>query len=212
MDSKDESFLIIDDHPLFREGLKQMLSHLGNLRVIGETGDGDDALTLIEQLVPDWILLDLALPNRDGFSVLEKARHNHPDISFVILTSYDDRAYLERALVLGARGFLVKDCATNELLNCLTTIRRGSRFISPSLGSRSPLLSPPLPAEILAELTETERTILALVARFMTSKEIAKELGISHRTVQNHRANICSKLSLKGPHQLLAFARRYYPA
>ncbi len=212
MDRKPENLLIVDDHPLFREGLKQVLSRLDDLHIVGEAGDGDTALTLIERLAPDWVLLDLALPGRDGFSVLEQARRNHPGIFFVILTSYDDRAYLERALALGARGFLVKDSATNDLLDCLTSIRSGNRYLSPSLGSRPPLISPPLPAEALTELTETERAILARVARFMTSKEIAEELGISHRTVQNHRANICAKLGLKGTHQLLAFARSHHPS
>ncbi len=211
MDRKPENLLIVDDHPLFREGLKQVLSRLDGLRIVGEAGDGDGALTLIERLAPDWVLLDLALPGRDGFSVLEQARRDHPDTLFVILTSYDDRAYLERALALGARGFLLKDSATTDLIECLSTIRNGERYISPSLGTHASLLPPPLPMDMLSRLTETERDILARVARFMTSREIAEELGISHRTVQNHRANICAKLGLKGPHQLLAFARRHYP-
>ncbi len=211
MDREPESLLIVDDHPLFREGLKQVLARLDHLRIVGEAGDGEDALTQIERLVPDWVLLDLALPGLDGFSVLEKARQEHPRTNFVILTSYDDCAYLERALALGARGFLVKDSATTDLLDCLATIRSGNRYISPSLGTRPSLLPPPLPTEVLAELTETERAILDRVARFMTSREIAEELGVSLRTVQNHRANICAKLGLKGPHQLLAFARHHHP-
>jgi len=209
MSEQQTTLLIADDHPIFRQGMKQILESVSWLRIVAEAESGDSALTQIKYLKPDMVILDIAMPGMDGLEVLEKLRQEHPDMIAIIVTSYNENAYLERALELGARAYIVKDGAAENLVHCLETLRRGDIYISPSLGSRTPKL-PKLDATqsgSLDALTDMERIILSKVAQFQTSKEIARDLDVSFRTVQNHRAHICTKLDLKGSHQLMSFAR-----
>jgi len=206
-----KTLLIADDHPIFRQGMKQILAPIEWLRIVAEAESGESALTQIKYIKPDIAMLDLAMPGMDGLKVLEEVKAVLPGLLVIIVTSYDDKAYLERALELGANAYVVKDGAAENMVHCFEAVRRGEIYISPSLGTRAPLL-PQLDAgasELLELLTDTEQTILAKVAQFQTSKEIARELDVSFRTIQNHRANICTKLNLKGSHQLMSFARKY---
>lgn len=208
-DSKDnKTLLIADDHPIFRQGLKHVLEILPWLKIIGEADDGNSALLLIDRLRPDIVLLDLAMPGSDGLTVLEESMKKRPDQVSIIVTSYDDSAYLDRALELGAKGYMVKDSAAENLVQCLNTVLAGELFISPSLGGKSSKLPGGSTPDIsrLDRLTKTERTVLSLVGKCMTSKEIAAQLNVSFRTVQNHRAHICEKLGLRGTNQLMNFA------
>lgn len=214
MQETQKTLLIADDHPIFRQGMKQILAPIKWLRIIAEAESGDSALTQIKYLKPDLAILDLAMPGMDGLRVLEQAKQIHPDLTTIIVTSYDDRAYLERALELGARAYVVKDGASENLADCLAAVNRGEIYISPSMG-KSPPIMPDVGVDnskALDLLTETERVILIKVAEFKTSKEIARELDVSYRTVQNHRANISSKLNLRGSHQLVSFARAHREA
>lgn len=207
-----KTVLIADDHPIFRQGLKQIVKPANWLRIVAEAESGDSAVTQIKFLKPDITILDLAMPGMDGFKVLKNSLDIHPAMLAVIVTSYNDPAYLERALELGARGYVVKDSAGEHLIQCLESVVAGDTYISPSMGNRTPEL-PSLDnddTERLKQLTATERKILEGVARFLTSKELARELDISYRTVQNHRANIATKLNLPGRHQLVRFARRHH--
>ena len=211
MSEGQKTLLIADDHPIFRQGLKQILEPISWLRIVAEAESGDSALTQIRYLKPDIAMLDIAMPGMDGLEVLEKLKQDHPDMIAIIVTSYDDKAYLERALELGASAYIIKDGAAENMVQCMEAVRRGEIYISPSLGGRTPKL-PKLGArdsKSLDKLTETERIILAKVAQFQTSKEIARDLVVSFRTIQNHRANICAKLDLKGSHQLMSFAREH---
>jgi DNA-binding NarL/FixJ family response regulator len=143
--------------------------------------------------------------------VIEQASILDYEFIVIIVTSYDDAAYLERAFDLGAKAFVLKDAAANDLLDCLKTVVSGGKFISPSLGSHEPKL-PELgegSTDLLSSLTNMELTVLFMVADFKTSKQVALDLSLSYRTVQNHRANICRKLELHGPHQLMNFARSH---
>jgi len=209
MSEQQKTLLIADDHPIFRQGMKQALEAVPWLRVVAEAESGDAALTQIRYLKPDIVILDIAMPGMDGLEVLEKLRQDQPEIIAIIVTSYDDKAYLERALDLGVNAYVIKDGAVENMVQCFETVRRGEVFISPSLGARTPKL-PELvtsESELLKTLTEMEHIVLAKVAQFQTSKEIARDLGVSFRTIQNHRAHICAKLDLRGPHQLMSFAR-----
>lgn len=206
-----KTILIADDHPIFRQGLKQIVGKLPGLKIIAEADTGDAALAQIRYHSPDLIMLDIAMPGMDGLQVLEQVAEldNMPVV--IIVTSYDDGAYLDRAMELGARAYVLKDTAGDDLVNCLEAVARGEIYITPSLGSHTPQLPQvgPDSTASLDTLTPMERTVLARVAGFKTSKEIAIDLGVSYRTVQNHRANICGKLGLHGAHQLMAFAREH---
>lgn len=200
--------LIADDHPIFRQGLKHVLESLAWLKVVGEADNGESALILIDRLQPDIVILDIAMPGQDGLSVLEKTMKQQPEKIVIIITSYDDQAYLDRAMDLGAKAFMLKDSAAENLVQCLDSVLAGQIFISPSLGGVRSVL-PALSSsnsELIDKLTKAEKLVLTLVAQYMTSKEIARKLNISYRTVQNHRTHICDKLNLKGAHQLMSFA------
>lgn len=205
------ALLIADDHPIFRAGLKQIVERLGWLRVVAEADAGESALAQIRYLQPDMAILDIAMPGMDGLEVLARLAEQPAMPAVIIVTSYDDRAYMEHALQLGARAFVLKDSAGEDMAYCLEAVRRGELFISPTVGAHTPKLPRVAPQEspALDSLTRMERDVLGKVAQFKTSKEIALELGISYRTVQNHRANICTKLGLRGTHQLMALAREY---
>jgi DNA-binding NarL/FixJ family response regulator len=214
MNTMPKSLLIADDHPIFRQGLKQILQPLDWLEIVAEAESGDSALAQVRYLKPDMAILDLAMPGMDGLKVLERCREERPELQVIIVTSYDDAAYLERAMELGARAYVVKDSAGEDLAECLAAVAAGNVYISPSMTGHAP--KPPMlernTPEALELLTDTERRVLRGVAEFKTSKEIARELDVSYRTVQNHRANIADKLDLKGRHALMRFARAHRSA
>ncbi|WP_457675266.1 response regulator [Thiolapillus sp.] len=209
---EQKSLIIADDHPIFRHGVRHILSGLPWIDVVGEAETGTSALIQVRHLKPDILLLDLEMPGKDGLSVLEEITASDLPTQVVILTSYDDEAYLEKALELGTRAYVLKDEAGQTLVSCLEAVSRGSIYISPSLGGQTRI--PPGKSdnhqEQLMSLTQMERTILKAVAQFKTSKEIARDLDISYRTVQCHRNNICAKLGLKGANQLLQFAKEAF--
>ncbi len=204
--------LIADDHPLFRRGLRDLIEETDGFRVVAEAADGESAIRQLPVVNPDLAIVDLAMPGRDGFGVLSWVGENQPLCHVVIMTMYKEDGYLHKAAALGAQGFLVKDDADNELIRCLETVLAGDFFISPSIGSPSP--EDPLGSrdsgseEHVEQLTAQQREVLRELAQYRTSKEIARELGISPKTVENHRANIASLLELKGPNRLLQFAVR----
>lgn len=202
-----KTVLIADDHPIFRQGLRNTIDESKDWHVIAEAETGESALRLIDFHDPDIVLIDIAMPVMDGLEVLRQLKAKDTRCVPVIVTSYDESVYMESAFDLGAKAYVLKDAAAHDLLSCLATVSRGERFISPSLGTHSPKL-PPLATqpEEKAELTPMELTILSHLAKFKTSKEIARELDISHRTVQNHRTHICQKLGIRGTHQLMQYA------
>ncbi len=204
--------LIVDDHPLFREGLKQVVSQIEAIENVAEADTGEAALVYLQHSHPDVIMLDLAMPGMDGLEFLEKINESWTDVRVIIVTSYDDHAYIDRAFELGARGYVLKDSAISDVIGCISAINEGGIYVSPSLGRNKPLV-PAVDGDatsLLKMLTPTERIVLSYVAKFMTSKEIARELDMSYRTVQNHRSHICQKLNLKGSHQLISFASEHH--
>ncbi len=203
------SILIADDHPIFRRGVRNIIEESPYYVVTAEAGDGQSAIRQLELNRFDAAVLDLAMPDRSGLQVLQWMRDNTPGTACVVLTMYADEGYLKRAFELGANGYLLKDDAHDELIRCLDVVCDGGRYVSPNVGhSRGAVLSPPDGQidEKLSALTPAQRAVLRLVSEFKTSKEIGRELDISYRTVQNHRANICRALGLDGPNALVEFA------
>jgi len=203
--------LIADDHPIFRQGLRQVIEKAPGLQVVAEADDGGAALDLIKEHRPDIALLDLDMPVRDGFAVLRAVREERLPVEVVFLTMHKDEMHFHEALNLGAKGYVLKDSAAADVVNCLKAVAAGENFISPSLSTHLLNRSRRVTAlnegqRGLSELTPTERRVLGLLAELKTSKEIANELRVSARTIDNHRANICAKLDLRGSHALVKFA------
>lgn len=203
------TIVIADDHPLFRRGLREVLEPEPAFHVIGEAADGTAALALIEQLRPDIALLDINMPRAGGLDVAAAVRERGLSCAIVLLTMHQEPAMFRRAIDLGARGYVLKDAAVLEIVACLHLVASGRAYISPALSSEllerhTALHAPEFRA--LATLTPAEQPILQLIARGLTSAEIAQRLGKSVKTIENQRAHICQKMGLSGPQALLRFA------
>jgi len=177
----------------------------------GEADDGEAAYQGARQLKPDVIILDVNMPGMDGFEVARKIRDANLPVKIVFLTMYKDPEMFNEALDLGARGYVLKNSALTEVVDCVREVSRGQHYISPLLSNflldrRDRAASFVKGKPSIRDLTPTELRILRLVAESKTSKEIAAELFISYRTVENHRANICQKLDLHGSNTLVKFA------
>ncbi len=205
------SVVIVDDHPLFRQGLRQAVEADARFNVIGEEADGTAAAETIAKLKPDVAVLDINLPGMTGLEVAARLQVSRSPARLVVLTMLKDEQAFNRALNAGVQGYVLKENASDEILNCIVAVARGEAYVSPSLTGfmlsrrrRANLLATRQPS--LEDLTVAEKRILQRIAAGKTSKEIAAELFISPRTVETHRANISSKLSLSGANRLLQFA------
>jgi DNA-binding NarL/FixJ family response regulator len=203
--------LIVDDHPLFRRGLRQVIKDDGRFELAGETGDGKVALELIQEKKPEVAVLDVKLPGLTGLEIARQLQAAHSPTRVIILTMHNEEALCNRALDDGAMGFVLKENAVEEIMKAIVAVAAGEHYFSPSVSGhliRRRLRTNSLVREKpgLEGLTKAELRILRLISMKKTSREIAKELFISPRTVEAHRANICTKLELRGSHSLLHFA------
>ena len=206
--------LIADDHPLVRKGLKDTIETDTHLRVVGEAEDGETALARIQELKPDIAVVDIDMPRVDGFELVRRLRALRIETEVIILTMHSKEDLFNEAMSLGVKGYVLKDSLINEVVAGIKAVAAGRHYISPSLSSylinrsaRAGTLAQQKPS--LNDLTPTERRILKLIADYKTSKEIADELCIHYRTVENHRTNICQKLDLHGSHALMKFALKH---
>lgn len=202
---------LVDDHPVFRHGLREMIEADSRYEVVGDCGDGEDAIAAIPGANPEVVILDLALPRRSGLEVVRALRASRCPAAWLMLTMHAERSTFDAAMDAGVQGYLLKDDTMELVLLGLTAVASGSIFLSPTISPwlvRRQQWSFALKGEKtgLAALTATERRILLLVAENRTNREIGNELFISHRTVETHRSNMCLKLELKGAHRLLQFA------
>ena len=200
---------IADDHPIFRSGLRQLIETAPHLEIIGEAKDGAEAIQKLLQCQPDVALLDIDMPKASGFEVLTAVREKGISLQCVFLTMHKDEQFLNAALDLGVKGFLVKDSAAEEVIDCIEAVVNGQEFISPQLTSfllKRMRQSSPAKVSQLDQLTPTERKILKLIAQYKTNKEIAAELIMGVRTVEQHRLNISEKFDLHGRHALMKLA------
>ena len=206
------TIVLADDHPILRQGLGQLIERQPDLRIVGEAADGRRALELVKNYTPEIALLDLDMPELDGFAVARLVRELGLPTRIVVLTMHKDELHFRQAIELGVRGYVIKDSAVSEVIDCLRTVAKDRDYFSPSLSSfllQRTRRSPAGGQTELDDLTPTERRVLTLLAGLKTTKEIAAELGVSPRTIDNHRAHICSKLNLQGSHALVKFALQH---
>jgi len=206
--------IIADDHPIFRKGLLLAIRSEHSIEIVGEAGDGLQALYLVEKQKPDVIVLDIEMPGLNGLQVAGEIIRRQLTSHIAFLTMYKEEDMFNEAMNLGVKGYVLKESAVSDITDAIKTVATGQIYISPSISeylvnrgdyAHSLLRKKPQ----LENLTQMERKVLRLIAANKTSKEIGDELHISHRTVENHRANICNKLEIHGSHSLLKFAIEY---
>jgi len=203
--------LIVDDHPVFRRGLREIIGEHRQFEIVGEAADGAVGLQMAAVLQPDIIILDVDMPHLNGLQMARELRKLQNSAQIVFLTMYHDEDLFNAALDIGVKGYVLKENAGGEVVAAIMAVVAGGTFFSPALATigtrredrvKSLLLSKPS----LDSLTTAETRVLKLIAEDRTSKEIAELLKISTKTVENHRHNICRKLNIYGSHSLLKFA------
>lgn len=190
--------ILADDHIIFREGLRTLLSFQPDIKIIGEAGDGKAALALILEKTPDVAVIDISMPEMDGIKVVWEAKGLKT--ALIILTMHGDALVASRALASGAKGYILKDGAFEELVKAIKEVNAGSQYVSPSIS---------MELQSLGErptLTERETEVLKLVAGGKNNREISGILFISMKTVETHRANIMKKLNLHKAADLVRYA------
>jgi DNA-binding NarL/FixJ family response regulator len=203
--------LLADDHPVFRDGLRQAIQNDVEMEVAAEASDGEMAWTLACGLAPDIIVLDVSMPRLDGLGLARRIRDQKRPFLVIFMTMHDGEDLFNRAMDSGAKGFVLKESAVSEILSAIRAVASGKHYLSPGISQylvsrheRKETLASHHPD--LANLTPAERRILKLISEDRTTKEIAADLVLSPRTVEAHRANISGKLKLHGSHSLLRFA------
>ena len=202
---------VVDDHPIFREGVRKVIESDPRMVVVGEAADGAEGLAQIKALKPHVAVVDIDLPQTDGLELTRALQNLQPPIPTIILTMHKQEHLVMGALDRGARGYILKDNALSEALGAILAVAKGDFYVTPSLtgclikrSQRMEALQQEQPG--LATLTFMERRVLKLVAQSKTNREIGKELFISPRTADTHRNNIREKLGLHGRHKLMQFA------
>jgi len=198
----DDCILIADDHPLICKGLQQEFEDhgYGNIHI---AKDGLEALEFIRTKHPKYVFLDIEMPILSGFEVIEKAKVLKVTSKFIILTYHKEKGLLIRAKKLGVDAFLLKDDDFSEIKNCLAAIKNNEYYVSKSFDSET-VVKADKQFMLLQLLTPSERTILRMIAKNLTSREIAKQLSVSKRTVEKHRTNIIAKLELQSNKEVLS--------
>jgi len=205
--------LLADDHQLIRTGLRLVIEQQKDLAVVGEAGDGREAVTLANSLRPDVVVMDISMPNLNGIEAAHQIKQSHPEIAVIVLSMHPDESYVLRALKAGVKGYLLKDSAESDLIAAVRAVARGKSFFSPTvskvlLDDYMRKLKRSGAEDAYDLLTPREREILQLVAEGKSNKDVANLLNLSVYTVETHRSNIMQKLNLKGVPELMLFAVR----
>lgn len=196
--------MVVDDHTIFRQGIVSLLNSVEGYEVIAESGSGAGAVDMAKDLQPDVIVMDVSMPDMDGIEASRRMKAARIDAEIILLTMHKGDELLEMALDSGIKGYILKEDAFSDLLYAIKAILRGEKFISNSLRKAERPTVPFLPSS----LTRREAEIVTLIAKGMSSKEIAKGLFISVKTVETHRVNIMEKLELKNLAELVRYAVR----
>jgi two-component system, NarL family, response regulator NreC len=205
--------LLADDHGIVRRGMRALLELEPDIEVVGEAGDGLETLRLCETLRPELAILDIAMPSLNGIEVATRALKNDPSLKVIILSMHADESYVVRALMAGAKGYLLKEATEEDLLPAVRAVAAGKSFFSPAV---SRLLLEDYVRQLKQRgledsyhlLTDREREVLQLLAEGRSNKEVATVLGLGVSTVETHRANLMQKLSLRNTAEIVLYAVR----
>lgn len=208
---KEIRIIIADDHPIFREGLKSIIAGDPSIKVLGDAVNGDEALILISKLKPEIAVLDVDMPEKNGIEVIKELRKTGNPIKIIVLTMYKEERMVNKILDMDVLGYVLKESATDDIVDCIRLVREGNYYISPLISNillkrKSKLDEQEDKIPSLKNLTPAEVKILKLIAENKTSKEISEELFVNYRTVEKHRENICNKLNIHGSLSLVKFA------
>jgi DNA-binding NarL/FixJ family response regulator len=195
--------VIADDHPVVLAGLKMLVAHDETIKIVGEAGDGFAALEVIGRLAPDVVVLDIEMPGMSGLDVMVEMRNRGFTALPIVLTLYDDHDVFDRAIAVGARGYILKDSAPRDIVRGIHRVSEGDYFLSPKAAGNG---ADKQHIHAIETLTGMERRILKLIGEDKSTREIASVLAISPRTVDHHRANMCSKLGVSGCFALVRIA------
>jgi len=199
--------LIADDHTVVRKGIRALLETEPGITVVGEAADGEDAIHKALALKPDVILMDLVMPKLDGVQAIKELREVLPEIKVLVLTSFAEDRRIVAAIEAGALGYLLKDSSPEDLVRAIREVHRGESSLHPKVAQQLiKKLQRPAEEPEREELTARERKVLALIARGLSNREIARELSLSEPTVRTHVSNILRKLGLKSRTQAALYA------
>lgn len=213
--TQKKKLLIVDDHPMFREGIKSIIARNPQLEVVGEAGEGQAALKMVENLKPDMVLLDVSLPDMNGIDLIHDIKKVLPEIRILMISMHTKIEYLTSAFQAGALGYVIKDAPSGKILQALDLVSRGEYFLDTSVARQVVKRLAELPGRqakiadgAYGSLTPREQEILRLVAEGQSKKKIADRLCISPKTVENHRANIMAKLDLHSTLEMVRYAAK----
>lgn len=206
--------LLVDDHPLLREGLGRLIDTDPKLRLCGMAGDVQEALSMVESTEPDLLITDLTLPGRNGLELIKDLIATHPELPVMVLSMHDELIYAERVLRAGGRGYVMKDAAPGRLIEAIHTVLGGGVFASQIvtnhfLRALSSVKGTPAPGFPLERLTDREMEVFELIGQARSNQDISSRLGISPRTLDAHRAHIREKLGLADGNELTRYAIRW---
>jgi DNA-binding NarL/FixJ family response regulator len=207
--------MIVDDHPLFREGLKAIIGDNSGYDLIGEAGSGREALKMIQKLKPDLVLLDISLPDQSGIQLIGDIQHASPQTQVMIISMHSKIDYIVRAFQAGARGYIAKESATQKLQQGISTVLKGDYFMDTSISQKViKKLVGIQPGETKSldnsynTLTPREQEVMGMVAEGLSTNEIGERLFISPKTVENHRSSIMRKLDLHSTIEIARYAAK----
>jgi len=212
--TKPRRVFIVDDHPIVRQGLEQLINHEPDLRVCGEASGVREARARLPQTEPDIVILDLSLRDSDGLELIKDIRSKHRQLPVLVLSMHDESIYAERLLSAGANGYIMKQAAADQLLVALRRVLSGGIYVSEQIGmsmiERFAMHGTKQNANPIERLSNRELQVLNLVGRGRTTREIAEGLNLSVKTVESHRQRIKKKLNLTTSSQLVQFAVNWY--
>ncbi len=203
--------LLADDHPIVRDGLRSSFEGVQHIAIVGEAATGEEAVRLTSELQPDVVLMDISMPEMGGLEAARLIRERHPLIKVVVLTVHDSKEYIVQILRAGAAGYVRKDASAAALRCAIESAADGQEFVSPSLSAlalANYVEQTTTQNAVSQVLSSREREVLGLIASGYSNKQIARELGISLRTAETHRAHIIEKLGIRSTAELTKFAIR----